>query len=384
MKALAPAGNFLHPKICFNAQRKFAQTEAHLRQTLTDQLKARFAAEQVYFFGSGREALYAAFSRLKTLIPARKLIAMPAFTCPDVAAAAVRAGFSIFPLDVTETLQSSVATIDDNIGRQLSAVVLTNLYGTVDALAPWMELAKRHDFLVIDDAAQAARSIDQGKPVGGRGADMGILSFGRGKAFCGIGGGALLMNHPELKIQAYEKFDCAPLKNFSKLILALLYYYFEKPALYGLASHLPGLGQTVYEENFSFAPLTSTQAIYALAHLNTDTPSTENIPSLWQTALENLPLKVITAPGLRTRLPVLCNSAADRNLLAAKLKSQGVSESYARTLFAFPALKPHLVPTNCVGAEELAGRLLTLPVHAYVTAGDVEEIAAAIKLLLKK
>jgi dTDP-4-amino-4,6-dideoxygalactose transaminase len=58
-----------------------------------------------------------------------------------------------------------------------------------------MDIAARHDLLVIEDAAQGLLADDRGRPLGGIG-HMGTLSFHETKNIISGEGGALLLNDP--------------------------------------------------------------------------------------------------------------------------------------------------------------------------------------------
>ncbi|MBT3185124.1 MAG: DegT/DnrJ/EryC1/StrS family aminotransferase [Nitrospina sp.] len=89
-------------------------------------------------------------------------------------------------------------TIADKVTSKTKAVVVAHLYGYGADMAEIMEMAKRHNFLVIEDAAQALGVEVEGKMAGAYG-DFGVLSFHSHKNISTLGeGGALMVRDKEL------------------------------------------------------------------------------------------------------------------------------------------------------------------------------------------
>jgi len=65
-----------------------------------------------------------------------------------------------------------------------------------------LEIARRYDIAVLEDAAEAIGSTYQRKAVGAVG-DVGILSFNNNKTLTTFGGGMLLTNDKSYADQAY-------------------------------------------------------------------------------------------------------------------------------------------------------------------------------------
>lgn len=82
----------------------------------------------------------------------------------------------------------------NNEGKTPKAIVVVHLYGMPANMTKIMEVAKRYDIPVIEDAAEALGSKINGKPCGSFG-DFGILSFNGNKIITTASGGALLSNN---------------------------------------------------------------------------------------------------------------------------------------------------------------------------------------------
>ena len=81
-------------------------------------------------------------------------------------------------------------------GHKPRAVILVHLYGMPARVDEILEVTRRYDVPLIEDAAEALGSQYKGKYLGGFG-DMGILSFNGNKIITTSGGGALVTNNQD-------------------------------------------------------------------------------------------------------------------------------------------------------------------------------------------
>ena len=89
------------------------------------------------------------------------------------------------------------AKVEAAITERTKAIVPVHLYGQPADMDPILEIARRHNLVVIEDAAQAHGALYKGKRVGSLG-DIGCFSFYPGKNLGAYGeGGAVVTNHPE-------------------------------------------------------------------------------------------------------------------------------------------------------------------------------------------
>jgi dTDP-4-amino-4,6-dideoxygalactose transaminase len=96
---------------------------------------------------------------------------------------------------VTWTMNPSL--IEGAITPRTRAILPVHLHGLMADMDPIMEIARRHDLVVIEDAAQAHGAEYKGRRAGSIG-DLGCLSFYPGKNLGAYGeGGAVVSNHSE-------------------------------------------------------------------------------------------------------------------------------------------------------------------------------------------
>jgi dTDP-4-amino-4,6-dideoxygalactose transaminase len=89
------------------------------------------------------------------------------------------------------------AKIEAAITPRTKAILPVHLYGRTADMDPILEIAKRHNLVVIEDAAQAHGAEYKGRRAGSMG-DLGCFSFYPGKNLGAYGeGGAVTTNNPE-------------------------------------------------------------------------------------------------------------------------------------------------------------------------------------------
>ena len=123
---------------------------------------------------------------------------MPSFTFVSTANAAVLRGATPVFVDIDPaTLNIDPNRVRDAITDRTKAIFAVHYAGFPAEMDQLMDLARRHDLIVVEDAAQALGSAYKGRPAGGL-ADMGAFSFHETKNILSGEGGALTINRPDL------------------------------------------------------------------------------------------------------------------------------------------------------------------------------------------
>ncbi len=103
---------------------------------------------------------------------------------------------------------------------QVKAVIVVNLYGFSADLDPIIELCKKYNAVLIEDAAESLGAFYKGKASGSFG-DYGIYSFNGNKIITTSGGGMLVANNEEIikkaRFWATQSRDQAPHYQHSEL-----------------------------------------------------------------------------------------------------------------------------------------------------------------------
>lgn len=130
---------------------------------------------------------------LADLKPGDEVI-MPSYTFVSTANAFVLRGAVPVFVDIRpDTLNIDETLIEAAITDRTRAIVPVHYAGVGCEMDTIMDIARKHDLLVIEDAAQAVMASYKGRPLGGIG-HMGALSFHETKNIISGEGGALLLS----------------------------------------------------------------------------------------------------------------------------------------------------------------------------------------------
>lgn len=349
-------------------------------EALAADLRERFAASDVLLTDSGTSALVVA---LRILAGVGGAVALPAWACIDLTAAATFAGVRVRLYDIDpQTLSPDLDSLQRALVRGVDVVLVAHVYGYPVDLSGVAALTDRFGVPLLEDAAQGAGGWYANRPLGSFGA-MSVLSFGRGKGVSGGGGGALLSRSPRYAdaIRQVEATLGAASSGASDLARLGAQFVLGRPALYGLPARIPTLrlGEMVYHPAREPRRLSRAAAVVvrsALALLPTAVAGRSMVASTLHAEVErSSDLAAVRplsdgAPGY-LRLPV-----RDPQGLRQPAPSLGILRGYPMTLAEHEQLRSNLLADQlpCHGASELARSLFTLPTHHFVDARDVTRI----------
>lgn len=100
-----------------------------------------------------------------------------------------------------ELLEQAIRDRIRRTGRKPKAIIAVHLYGMPAHIADIVQVARRYDIPVVEDAAEALGSFYDGQPCGTFGT-FGVLSFNGNKMITTSGGGALICRNAEAKQRA--------------------------------------------------------------------------------------------------------------------------------------------------------------------------------------
>ncbi len=334
--------------------------------------------EHVHLLGSGTQSLQWA---LELLAGREGVVALPGWGCFDLASAAVGAGVRVRLYDLDPaTLQPERASLECLLDG-VDLVVLVSFFGIpVDADIAGLVIGS--GVALVHDAAQAHGAIFEAGSVEGV-ADATVLSFGRGKGWTGLGGGALVLRTDRSRsaLAAWlEAGGTAPGGGASArapmLVRGLAQALLGRPALYGIPARIPalGLGQTRYHPPGPLEALSDASAAVLLA----SRPAAEAEAGVRRERAEWLMRRI--GAGARVdpiqvdssiragylRLPALSAIEVDR-----EGRALGVLPSYPIPLGQLTPLKGLLQAADPLpGSARLATTLVTLPTHSRMSARD--------------
>jgi len=129
-------------------------------------------------------------------------VIMPSYTFVSTSNAFVlRGGVPVFVDIRKDTLNIDEGMIEAAITPHTKAIVPVHYAGVACEMDTIMDIAHRHNLMVIEDAAQGVMSTYKGRPLGTIG-HLGCYSFHETKNIISGEGGALLINKPELTVRA--------------------------------------------------------------------------------------------------------------------------------------------------------------------------------------
>jgi len=297
----------------------------------------------------------------------------PSFTFFATAGCVARVGaVPVFVDSRAECLNLDPAGIERRITPRTKAIIPVHLFGQPADLVDIIEIARRHNLAVIEDAAQSFGAEYHGRPVGSFG-EFGTVSFFPTKNLGALGdAGLVVTNDPSLAEKARR------LRNHGmhpKYMHSMVGGNFRLDALQAalLAVKLPHLPEYTARRQRNAAEYTR-----ALAGLATRDAIAISLPMPHpdRTHIANqYTIRVRRGPAWRHR-------ESPRDALRTRLAERGIASEiyYPVPLHAqecFRHFGPH--PVFPV-AEEAAGEVLSLPVFPELTAEEAAAVVTEIRL----
>ena len=157
-------------------------------------LEEKFNAQKALLTTSGSTALDMALL-LCDLKPCDEVI-LPSYTFSSTANAPVLAGAKLVFVDIRpDTMNIDEKKIEAAITKKTKVIIAVHYAGVSCEMDTILDIARRHNLMVIEDAAQGVMSTYKGKALGTMG-DFGCYSFHETKNYSMGEGGALVINNP--------------------------------------------------------------------------------------------------------------------------------------------------------------------------------------------
>lgn len=273
-----------------------------------------------------------------------------------------------------ETYNIDPAKVEAAITPRTRAVVAVDFTGQSVALAPLLDICKRHGLTLIEDGAHVIGTRYQGKPNGSL-ADMTTFSFHPVKTVTGGEGGAVLTNNKEL---------------YQKLLLFRSHGITRDLAL---MEHEPD-GPWYYEQialgcNYRLTDMQAALIISQIEKLPRFAARRKEIVKRYDEAFSKNP-----AFFVQREIP---ESDTVRHLYILRLVSEKLSIGRRQFFDALTAenicCNVHYIPTYyfpyyeklgykkgiCPHAEKLYEEIITLPLYYAMSDEDVESVIAAVE-----
>ena len=314
----------------------------------TDALQIAFMAEGI---GRGDAVFLPAFTYTATAEVPLVLGATPVFVDVDPAT---------FQMDPAH-LETRIAEVKAAGKLRPAAVVGVDLFGQPADWPALNRIAAAHGLFTLDDLAQSFGASLHGQKLGVQ-AMATATSFFPSKPLGGYGDGGALFTESD-----------------------------ERAALYrSLRTH--GEGPTRYEvlRTGMNGRLDTLQAAVLLAKLDVfdeELAVRDRIAGIYDRRLGNLvqiPARVPDSTSAWAIYAVLLRNGAERDRVQAALKTHGVPTAiyYPRPLHKQPAYAGAHDGTALPVSEDLAGRIMALPIHPDLTDSDAERVCDAMAAAL--
>ena len=360
------------------------------RESVRASLQRRYRADGCCLLGSGTQSLQAAIELATRNSDAPVLL--PAYSCYEVASAAVGANVPVALYDVDViTLEPNWSSVRAAAAHGASALVVAPLYGLPLNWQTARGVADELGVMLIADVAQAHGTTWRGEPAGAI-ADMTVLSFGRGKGWTGAGGGALLWRgNRAVTAATTHTLDIQNARGFvneSKSVAkAGVQWLLGRRSLYALPAAIPflKLGETIYHDPSKPTRMTRTSAALLLAteqHAAREVLRRRRNARAYADWLNAAELSLETVLGaamgddagaLRFPIRLRAGFAALANTAAPRL---GAARGYPASLRDLPALRPLLINAeqSIDGAVTLAREVITLPTHSQMKEAEMRRL----------
>ncbi len=145
--------------------------------------------------GSGTEALHLSMLALG-IGQGDEVITVPNTAVPTAAAISLTGAKPTFVDINTETYTLDTAQLKAAITPRTRAIIPVHLYGNVTDMDPLMDIARKNNLAVLEDACQAHGGEYKGKKVGAIG-NLGAFSFYPTKNLGGYGDGGMIITNDE-------------------------------------------------------------------------------------------------------------------------------------------------------------------------------------------
>lgn len=156
-------------------------------------MEDRFHAKKVLLTTSGSTALDMA-ALLCDINPGDEVI-LPSYTFSSTANSFVLAGATLVFVDIRpDTMNIDETKIEAAITEKTKVICPVHYAGVACEMDTIMEIAKKHNLMVVEDAAQGVMSTYKGKALGTIG-DFGCFSFHETKNYSMGEGGAIVINN---------------------------------------------------------------------------------------------------------------------------------------------------------------------------------------------
>jgi dTDP-4-amino-4,6-dideoxygalactose transaminase len=364
------------------------------RPTLAEFLRAEYGADHLLLTDSGTDALQLAIRAAIESVSHPVTVAIPAYSCFDVATAAVGAGGAIDCYDLDpRTLGPDLESLERCLAAGARVVVVAPLFGVPVEWERIAQVAERWGALLIEDAAQGFGATWRGGRLGTFGV-LSVLSFGRGKGWTGGSGGAVLCRAPApwdetLTLLGHRSVG----EELVGLGAAFTQWAFGRPGWFGVPASVPALhiGETRYHPPRVARPMRRSAAMLVLRTRSAASLEGERRRATGEWLMRTLPYseaieRVHPPAGAISgwlRFPILFKEGWEGFEDPRGASRAGIAAGYPCILPELPAVAAQMEGGSregeWPGARLLVRSLVTLPTHSLLAIADHRRLIAIVE-----
>jgi dTDP-4-amino-4,6-dideoxygalactose transaminase len=276
-------------------------------------------------------------------------------TCIPTVAGIEAAGATPVLVDVDErTFTLDPGELEGATTARTRAIVPVHLYGRCADMEGITDHARRHDLVVVEDAAQAHGAALHGRRAGSLG-DAAAFSFYPTKNLGALGdAGAVVTSDPDVAAAARE------LRSFGER----------------------GGGEVLRRgSNSRLDPLQAAVLSVKLTRLDEWNERRRSLAGFYRTALSGAVTVPEDTPGTHHVFHLFVVRSRRRDVLARELERRGVGTlvHYPRAVHEHPAYRDLARPGHLTRSEQLAREVLSLPLYPELTDEEAVEVVAAVQ-----
>ncbi|MDQ3878557.1 MAG: DegT/DnrJ/EryC1/StrS family aminotransferase [Actinomycetota bacterium] len=303
---------------------------------------------------SGTDALRLALSALG--VGSEDEVILPGNTFSATAMAVEAVGATPVIADVDSELHVLTAdTVEPLITRETKCVIPVHLYGHPAPMPELMDLARARGIAVLEDAAQAHRATIDGRPTGAWG-DAAAFSFYPSKNLGAYGDGGAVVGSDDVVEQVCMMRDLGRDASGEHVV-------------FGINSRLDAFQAAILRVK--------------LRHLERWEEARRSNAANYVAELAGTPIGLPTeAPWAKHVYHLFVVTLDERDRVMQQLADAGISTGvhYPTPIHHQPAHQGRVkVPGPTPVCDDLAGRILSLPVHPQMSEAQQERVISALK-----
>jgi dTDP-4-amino-4,6-dideoxygalactose transaminase len=328
----------------------------------TKEFEERFAervgAKYAYAVSNGTAALHCAY--LSTLKPGDKVIA-PAFTFIATISTIVYSNAKPVLADVEpDTFLLDPEKVKEKITKKTRAIAPVHLFGNSCDMKALTDLAEDHNLLIINDCAQAHGTEYDGKDLGSW-PNLSCYSFYPTKTMTTGEGGIVTTNDPELNRLGSLIRSHGDDGRYHHILLGLNYRITDIMSAIGL-NQLSQLDDFLARRRHNADVLLEGLKKVAGVTPQKITPKTKPSYSYFSVVLDTDKLRC----------------SRDEFMKALITENIDCGVHYPAPLTEQPIVKQLLKPKACPVSEDLSRRIMSLPMHPYLSEGELGKVVEGV------